>query len=697
MSNEIENSRKIGSDFGSNAPISPLHSEALMKLASVPVPSLPETASVEQPIAVTPTAPLLRPESSVTSPVPVLPVSSAPVEITSTKAVVPATVIPAETTVTSPKPVPITGLPVENNVTTTSNPVSANSPPVEKSVNSSKPAAPTVPTLSHNVAPPKPVNSVDVPRVESPAVGRSPAFQTDLDLFPKAQPLSPRDHIPPTESTPPPSTPPSVPHEHVPVWKHTPPGSTPPESMPPRIPHEHVPSWGHTPPGPPSPEHIPPIPKPPTGVFTGSSGNVSKETIEREKKAYRDGRYVMPGHTSIEIPSMGLRDEVLPVGTGAQEHRKDHLTEMVTPADPHKVGEWPQLPGKRVLDGHITIKGKPGPFYDMAAAGIHNGVRDIATVKNPDGTSSRYEYGWSEKTTNPHDQKLWNRIFSAGDPKNSELITITCTGPVDVHGFHEHRLIVHWRKIQDGTLAGASESTPTKTGSDVRAAGIKSSNTSTRASDLTISTPVQQSNAFDSVSNQANGLTVHNNATSSSESLKAGVVFQQNGQARGEIEVQRELGHGNAVEIGTSGTNSWAQANYSLVDQPGLRIGGSARVTDGEKMLNSHAAEKSDGAAFSNQIYAITPIGKHIVIYGDGMVATNPGQYGVEVGVGGKVGPATLSIGEQFSKVNGERSGRYLVPGLTFRLDDRNSVSVKGQIGQQGQPSTEELVFEHKF
>ncbi|HEY9682549.1 MAG TPA: class F sortase [Oculatellaceae cyanobacterium] len=411
-------------------------------------------------------------------PIPVLPPGSPPVEQTAAPTqTTPPEKIPAPTPPSGPPTEkPPTPKPPEKPPTPTPPP---SSPPTEK------PPAPKPPSGSSTEGgnPPNPGNqNQNKPEVSPysppafislplpPHEHHSKHHDNPQPKTPDGPPLvpPPLEPLPLKPSTPdvpvvPPVVPtkPLVPPPDVPIpppkTTTVPPKDVPPPPHPSTPPHDTVPH--KTPPG---------HPKIPTNVFTGQGASHSQAVMESKYKAIYGGGKQGNGHFEHLIcdelgQESGARKDPLildvePVGTGKDRGMKHHQTEMVAPKDPMHLGVWKYsdagVTGKTIIVGHVVFGGTPGPFYKLHDLGVHNGTPDRVTLADTHGHKTTYQFSGREIVKNPNDQKVWNRVFGAGDPKHKELELITCAGPVD-HGVHKWRLIDHLTEVKSAASASS--------------------------------------------------------------------------------------------------------------------------------------------------------------------------------------------------------------------------------------------------
>ncbi len=218
-------------------------------------------------------------------------------------------------------------------------------------------------------------------------------------------------------------------------------------------------------------QQLPEVPKPkvPTGVFTGQGADGARAD-RLYKENYSTGEHATPHHAHLISKTIGLNTDIDLVGTGKDRGMRGHQTEMVSPQDPFHVGQWKyDVPGKTIIAGHVSFKGTPGPLYELRKLGVHNGISDTVTLESADGKKTNYAFAGRTILKDPNDQEAWNKVFAPGNPDKKELVMVTCCGPVDSHGLHKWRLIVHLNEVQpqpnkaEKQSAKPSDAVPTPT------------------------------------------------------------------------------------------------------------------------------------------------------------------------------------------------------------------------------------------
>jgi hypothetical protein len=392
-------------------------------------------------------------------PTPVLPTGSAPVENptgpTQTK---PPESVPAPTppfgppTEKPPTPKPPSGPPTEGG--NQPNPGNPNHSPYSPPAFLDLPQPPHGHRAKHQDTPP-PVILVPPPVVAPPKPEQPVPSRPNRPEVPVVPPLPPV--VPPLQVVPPPVVP-------VPPLQTT---TVPPRDVP-QPPHVVIPPRETIPPK--APVH----PKIPTNVFTGQGPWRSQEVMDKKYAAiYGDGKQGHGAFVHLIADQLGIKSgphkgplvlDIEPVGTGKDQGLKKHQTEMVAPRDPKHVGVWKysdaDLTGKTIVVGHVVWNRTPGPFYDLHELGVHNGRPDLVRLQDMHGRNTTYQFSKSEVVKNPSDQKVWNRVFGPGDPKQRELELITCAGPV-VHGVHQWRLIDHLTEVKTADKAAQASNRKT--------------------------------------------------------------------------------------------------------------------------------------------------------------------------------------------------------------------------------------------
>ena len=144
--------------------------------------------------------------------------------------------------------------------------------------------------------------------------------------------------------------------------------------------------------------------------------------------------------TSIAIPSIGVDEEVFPIGLGSEG-------QLLAPSgDRANLPAWfegsptPGENGPSVIEGHVTWGGDPSIFFELG--GLTSG--DRIEVEREDGSVATFEVYDSARFA----KDAFPTLDVYGRTEGPELRLITCSGDLDADGHHLENTVVYAELVE---------------------------------------------------------------------------------------------------------------------------------------------------------------------------------------------------------------------------------------------------------